>query len=469
VAACELGSEVLDQLFPVATAPHLSVLVGAGASIAAGLPSWDELALRLLSGAGAIDDAATARAYIASQDPTVAAEAARAVCEDWSTLVRQSLYGDAEDLYPRALHLAVANLAATRPDAVSLLTVNFDDLLEDAVRDAVAELGRTEQVESRAAASPRAGSGTHEVQHLHGLLPKDGSRAAGDLVLTLSDFNNLAATAHPWQASALTEAMSRGPLLLVGTSYRDVDIRQWLHAVRVQLDAHGGNVVALVARESLGLSRREFADVGGALRQQWSAIGIHALLLQDHAEAAQVLRELPAVLSDGYRVPAMRTADFFAQQLDAFSNVQAQHSELLDADRDNLPLGAGLSSDLTLWLADGSDSLVRWASHDRVYRTPAKLRRVPLGHDSPWAAARAMSQSEVLVQRPERPYSDIRRWRTVVAAPVTASLPGGPNLVVGALSAATTARLDQAEETEWRTALADLVETWAGRLGIGAG
>ncbi len=433
--------------------------------MAAGLPSWDELAVRLVSLAGAIEDAGTARAYLARQDPTLAAEAARAVSDDWATVVREALYGtEVAALYPRALHLAVANLAATRPRDVSLLTLNLDDLLEEALRDLLDDLERDEQVISRTAAAPRAGANTYEVQHLHGLLPRADDAQPSGLVLTLSDFNHLAAIAHPWQAGALGEAMSRGPLVLAGTTYRDTDIRQWLHAIRQQLESHGGSVSALLAREGMGLSRRQFTDVAEAVRQQWGAIGINALLLQDHSDAAQILRELPASRADGYQLPRTRAAGLWAQQVADFSPLQVRHSELLDADREALPSPIGHASDLTLWLADGSSELVRWASHDRVYRSSDKLRRVPLGHDSPWTAARAMAQSEVLVDAMHTRPQGSRRWRTVIAAPITMALPGGPNLVVGAVSAATTAVLDGEEETEWRTALADLVEAWAGRL-----
>jgi len=370
---------------------------------------------------------------------------------------------DAGDLYPRALHLSVANLVATRPRDVTLLTLNLDDLLEEALRDALEDLGRDEGVMSRTAAAPRAGSKEHEVHHLHGLVPRDPALPPSGVVLTLSDFNRLGTTAHPWQAGALGEAMTKGPLVIAGTTFRDPDVRQWLHAIDEQLESHGGSVVALVAREGLALSRRQFDAVADSVRQQWNAVSIDALLVQDHSDAAQILRELPAAGSDGYELPRDRAAAHFEEQLEDFSTLQARHSQMLDADRQTLPSQGASESDLTLWLANGSSSLARWTSHDRVYRSPSKLRWVPLGHDSPWAAARAMAQSEVVVVTAQDSHP-ARRWRTVVAAPITMALPGGPNLVVGALSAATTSSLDVGQETKWRTALADLVETWADRL-----
>lgn len=466
MTACELGPEVAKHLAGLAQAAHVSTLLGAGASVAAGLPSWDELAVRLLASAGAIDDPATARAYLARQDPTLAAEAARAVSDDWVTTVRDALYGmDHAAVYPSALHLAVANLAAgTRPWSVSLLTLNLDDLLEEAMRDALDDLGRDEDVVSRTSAAPRAGSNTHEVHHLHGLLPRAPDQAPSGMVLTLSDFNQLGATPHPWQVGALQEAMSRGPLVLAGTTFRDADIRQWLHAIRGQMETNDGSVIALLAREGLGLSRQQFSNVARAVRQQWLAVGIEPVLIQDHSDAAQILRELPIACTDGYRLPQDRTAWLWRRHLEDFTSLQARYSELLDADRDTLPSQPSHESDLTLWLADGSSQLARWTSHDRVYRGPDKLRRVPMGHDSLWTAARAMAQNEVVVEEHARPHGS-RRWRTVVAGPITVDLPGGPNLVVGALSAATTVSLHGEDETAWRTVLADLVETWAYRLG----
>lgn len=286
---------------------------------------------------------------------------------------------------------------------------------------------------------------------------------ASALVLTLSDFNALGAVAHPWQAAALGEAMSKGPLVLAGTSFRDVDIRQWLHAIATQQRPHGAPVLALVAREGLGLSRRQFADVADAMRRQWAAVGIEALLVQDHSESAQLLREIPAAGLVDYSVPQDRAARLWREHVEEFTERQASHSALLEFDRQNLPARSGHDTDLTLWLADGSSELTRWSSHDRLYRTPENLRRVPLGHDSPWTAARAISRNEVLVEAAAPPPTGSRRWRTIVAGPLTATLPGGPNLVVGALSAATTADIGEDEE-EWRTAIADLVEVWGDRV-----
>lgn len=288
------------------------------------------------------------------------------------------------------------------------------------------------------------------------------SDASQGLVLTLSDFNELGASGQAWQSAALADAMSRGPLVLAGTTYRDADIRQWVHSIAGQLEGSEPAVYALIAREGLGLARQQFGHVTRAVREQWEAVGVKAVLVQDHADAAQVLLELTTMGDLGYRTPQERARAFRLRLLGDFRSLQDQHSQQLDADRQALPTST--DTDLTLWLSDGSDELVRWASHDRTYRHPDKLRRVPLGHDSPWIGARCVSSNEVLVESLEGGSQAPRRWRTVVAGPVTMSLPGGPHLVCGALTAATEANLTPDEELEWRTAVADLVETWAERL-----
>jgi hypothetical protein len=67
-AGSDTGRGFAD-LLALADAPHLAALLGAGASVGAGLPDWDRLAVNLLRTAGAIPDDETARAYLARPGP----------------------------------------------------------------------------------------------------------------------------------------------------------------------------------------------------------------------------------------------------------------------------------------------------------------------------------------------------------------------------------------------------------------
>lgn len=466
MSASELGRGVEADLLALADAPHLAVLLGAGASVGAGLPDWDRLALNLLRTAGAIPDDETARAYLARQDPTLAAEAARASSSDWDAALRSAFYGGVEEaLVPTVLHLATAVVAARRPvGEVDLLTLNLDLLLEEALFAAIEDVGVDRGVFSRALATPRSPANAHEVHHLHGLLPREDNSPPSGVVLTLSDFNDLGRNPHAWQVAALQEAVTKGPLVLAGTSYRDADVRQWLHNIGPATGEGESQVVVLLAREGLGLSREQFASVTGAITQQWAAIGVRVVLLHDHSDAAQLLWELHHVNEGGYRLPAERTAQLWQRHLDEFTTLQRTHSERLDEDLQALSASLPVETNLTLWLADGTGLLRRWSSHDRVYRHPDKLRGVPLGHDSAWATGQAVGRNEVVRRELSRSAADTGRWSSVVAAPVIAELAGGPALPIGALSSATSGRLEPAVADEWSFSVTDLAQEWGDRL-----
>ncbi|TYP87432.1 SIR2 family NAD-dependent protein deacylase [Blastococcus xanthinilyticus] len=461
MSAAELDLVTLERLRPVAVAGQVSVLLGAGASAAAGLPDWNSLATQLLQLSGTIDDEETARAFLAGQDPSLAAEAARAGASDWLELVRSALYppsvGEPE---PAALHFAVASLAAPRlVGEVGLFTLNFDLLIERALQDALEEVGSGAGVHARDTEDDRAPRGDFEVHHLHGYLGQDVAET-GEIVLTLSDFTKLSAQPSPWQRAALQEALSRGPLVLAGTSYRDSDIRQWLHELLATRPDKG---FILLAREGLGLSRQQFDLVKDALVTQWASIGVSAVLVQDYSDAAQAIRELSTLTEPGYQAPKVRAGALWDAIRGDFAQLQQEHSDQLADDLTRLRPLLGDDANMTLWLADGAGQIVRWSSHDRLYRSPAQLRRVPVGHDSPWIAGQCLGRSEILARDLSEAMST-RRWHSVVAAPCVADLPGGPPLPTAVLSSAATTPLEDQDLDAWAAVLAELSEEWAERL-----
>lgn len=468
MSAAELDSTALASLEGVAGAQHLSVILGAGASVPANLPGWNELAVRLLMNSAAMPDRATAEAFLAEQDPALAAEAARAMTDDWPVLVTTALYGPtptSTPLEPAILHLAVAGLAAQRPPhEVELFTLNFDVLLEVALRRLLIEAGVGGQVTARSslAAGPH---GHYVVNHLHGVIdPTAGPLSAfKDVVLTLTDFTALANESGSWQFSDLQRALAAGPTLLAGTSYRDPDLRQWLH--RITSDPHVPRHprVVFLARQSLNLDREQFDRVHDALRQQWTSIGITPVLTHDHTDAAQAMAELPALGQPDYQPPQRRAQALLAAHEERFAYRQRVYSQFLADDLEELRRHLGASANLTLWLADGHGSLVRWASNDRLYRSPADLRRVPTGHDSPWVAGQCLGIDDVVATELSHDGS-IRRWRSVVAAPITVEVPGGPEFSAAAISSAILTSLENADLDAWIADLQAVADVWSSRL-----
>ncbi len=458
MSAADLSAAMINELTPLAV-ERMGVLLGAGASEAAGLPGWDRLAERLLIESAVASDPDEAKAFLARQDAMLAAEAARASAPDWLAVLRKALYGNEDEPEPAVLHLAAAGLAVTQdPGMVQLHTLNFDPLLGTALRRALDEVGSSAPVHERAedAAGP---VGHYVINHLHGILPADAAEPARGIVLTLRDFAELGAVKHPWQVASLQDSVQKGPLVLAGTSYRDPDIRQWLHDTP---KVH--EVVVLLAREGLDLDRDTFTRVMPALEAQWRAIGVRPIVMNDHSDAAQALRELPHVHDAGYLPPQDRARTIWSSQLAAFPALQRQHSEQLRLDLDKLRAHLGPESNLTLWLADGDGRLARWAAPDRTYVDPARLRFADVGYDSPWVAGRCLGRDDLLAVDLTGPRGATQRWRSVVAAPVVVEVHGGPAFASGVLTSASPDALGGHDVEQWQDALTQLAAEWGDRL-----
>src|SRR5690606_20265349 len=103
----------------------------------------------------------------------------------------------------------------------------------------------------------------------------------------------------------LRNAVQRGALMIVGTTYRDPDLRRWLHvALSDNTQQHGALV--LLARQGFELSREQFRQVETALADQWRSAGLEPVVMEDFADAAQIVRELRHVHLDGYSAPRER-------------------------------------------------------------------------------------------------------------------------------------------------------------------
>lgn len=449
---------MIAVLRSIDTSSHLGLLLGAGASAAAGLPDWDSFAVDLLVRSGAIADLETARTFLSGQDPAIAAEAAKgAAAERWPEMLERSLYGE-QPVDPSALHTAVALLATRRGcRGISLMTLNYDNLLEEAIQRLLDEDdGRNEQVFPRESVRPRAPEGDFEVHHLHGYLPP-GRGSADSVVLTLSDYNKLGQK-QAWQAATLSDALQKGPLILAGTSYRDPDVRQWIHNL---LDEDPeAEVLVFLAREGLGLDREQFEHVAPALKEQWSALGVRVIATHDYGDAAQALRELPHLADDGYRAPLDRAALLWQVHEADFTTLQEHDAQELEEDLAVLREALPTFENVTLWLCDGERQIVRWAANDRTYRSSRMLRRVFPGHDSPWISGQCLGRNDLLIREVADP-GRTARWHSVAAAPIVAQIPGGPALPCAVVSAASARALEESQLDEISVAFAELSEKWA--------
>ena len=439
---------------------HLTVILGAGASVPSGLPTWDQFARRLAVISGLVKTEDAARTLLRKQDPTIVLEAVRSRSgARWSANLDSALYGGlADDPEPSPLHLAAAGHYLASPRATTLATLNFDTLLESAIlstgaREVVARLAEEFDPKTEDLA----------VHHLHGAVL--GGRAYSPVV-GYRDFAELVADDHAWQHTFLRHALERGPLLLAGTSYRDPDIRHWLHLV-VRDERPRYPALVTIVREGLALDRQTFEEIDEALAFEWESIGLRALRMHDLADIALVLRELRFIGEPAYRAPNERARQVWDSHARRFRRLQREYSELLAKDAATITKALGAPAHRgTLWLANARGKLARWATEGIVHGSVRDLKLVPTGHDSPWIAGEAIGAEGVKVRDVEREQRVTPTWRSVLAVPVFVGDGELPDFTCAVLTfgLAQSAGSVVSQQERWWHTVEELSDAWGGRL-----
>lgn len=210
---------------------RLSIVLGAGASVACGLPAWDKLTWRLLrtNGTGLRKgeslEAAAERVF-------------RDFCSKgeikFAKLVRGALYKDFSMSFARLQRnpllpaIAAVTLGSKRGSAASVVTFNFDDLLEEYLR----LMGfSVSSVDMLPCWNPR---GDVVILHPHGRLPSDKNVSIRrGIVFQESHFDRVVGDAKDAWRRALMEIWTRTTCLFIGLSGNDPNLRSILSAVKV--------------------------------------------------------------------------------------------------------------------------------------------------------------------------------------------------------------------------------------------
>jgi hypothetical protein len=439
--------DVVDQLSQ-ADLP-ITFVLGAGASMEAGLPSWAALVRGLVKDVAprlreqeksmwleAVDDggllaaAATARAMSSSE-------------KRFSELLWRHLYGGnkPQDYRPGPLCTEVAAFKKAFFASTVLITFNYDDLLERALTgaDLMAE-ARIDDVEEPATVAV--------VRHLHGRL---GPRHRHDpVVLTEADYARLPVE-NTWQSRVMSRALE-GLCVFVGLSFNDPNLLRWVYA--------GGERrhLALFTRQSSpSLSQNVRRELERATRARLAQAGVDAYWADFYGELAQVVHEArrrrvarsgpESFLARAARV-SCRGKRRCVPTSSAFGARQRTLSELLSALLDIVQsvahsAGVDLADEhlgLALWGVDHELREVSlWASSDRLYRGTGDIVALPFELASRWAAVEAVTQCNTVEIDP-RVYAS--RWRFIRGVPLVWD-GASERIVVGAATLTSTTPADE--------------------------
>jgi len=425
---------------------RITVIVGAGASIEANLPSWPRLIRAVLEAVAERRVPEEARdgwvRAVEAEGPLAAAAVAEVLAGgEFVSLLRSALYAGGQVRYvPQALARQVAWLKQKLGDSMTIATANFDVLLEQAI-DEETSLRVHSYVGQR-----RCPAGEAAVYHLHGRLASRYPRT-GRIILSEASYS-MTQSRESWQDRFMSKALRDTLCLFVGLSFTDPNLIRWLYR---NSSADGPNHVAIFVRQGEpDLEPAVRASMELATRERWRRAHVTAVWADFYGEVAQCLHEIglrriqsrvddfETRVSRRYRrarrvfVPANQRR--FQSLQDEMSGVLRETLGVIrnQADAAGIELGDE-SLGLGLWALDHARKrLVLWANADRRHNDSAALFEVPLEFASEWVAVEAVTTGTV-VQRDPDVYTS--PWRLIRGVPVVVTESGDEGrAIVGAMT-----------------------------------
>ena len=455
-----LGSHVGAVIRRLAAERDLTIVVGAGASAEAGLPSWEGLMHRLLRTVAhqhrleGREEEAFVRWAVRDGLPSAGAVAKAELGAGFAHALAECLFRGQGQPVPGPTWEAVAALRALLTGTSSeVVTTNYDQLGELALVDA---LGGT-RLRPRCRWDNRP-QGPYEVvcRHLHGVI-EDGA-AKGDLVLSEADYHLMQAPGQ-WQEAYMAQRLEHTTCLFVGSSMTDPNLLRYLYRAPPGARDGARHVVVLARQGEAEFYARASPELVKAREAtetaRWAAMGVEPVLVDNYSEVAQFVSEIAAQKLLGSRYVPLDQRLHTWEELAGRSlrtdgegfvfrqrEVQAVLADVVGVVTSVLGSAgvAPMADELvqaSWWLyVPSEDSLVNWASSDRLWTSAGSLRRVRVDWQSPFVAVEAFCAGSVCSRSVG--LGAPSRWRHVVGAPLhlvsrTSKLP------VGALTLASSA------------------------------
>lgn len=245
VEKSESNAVKLKNLIRAFEARKLVFVMGAGVSLPYGLPDWNTLLQRLLLSIQVGEtDAAEFFAGVLRPNPLVAARFIRnhfrrppgERSPKFEAAVRQVLYEGIRERYqsPLMRELCALILApAGSPMLDSVISYNFDDILETSLRELGERIGI--QIPFRPIFSPGQPLQPNElpIYHVHGYLPRTGELSPEHYItLGESDYHQQYIKQYSWENLVQVNAFINSTCFFIGTSFTDPNLRRLLDIAR---------------------------------------------------------------------------------------------------------------------------------------------------------------------------------------------------------------------------------------------
>lgn len=424
------------------SAPSVTLIVGAGASMESSLPSWSDLVRRLLTRVAREHPGLTSetaedewvRRIVAPGDLLAAAAIVEVMAsDDLGEMLFDDLYGpDGPTGYePGPIAHQIAYLHRCFEDRLAILTTNYDDLVERALQASGVPKSRIKSYVRRR--TPPAGG--VPVTHLHGFAGRSGPPK--QLVLTEEHYHRMQ-RGTSWQERYVTERLENSHCLFVGTSLADPNLIRYLYGYKKTGRAHAAVFVRQGDLDGVSDEVRHAQE--DAVSRRWGQQGVEAVFVDHFGDAAQLLYEIGLRRDRGDQyvsverraVKAVSAAEdnffevgdqkVFAERQVLFSSwLRKLLDDLMRAALDGADPPEGESLAVALWLLSGDGARVTaWVHSDRAHQDPATIQAVPVVASSQWIAVRTICRGARVDLDLDR---DISRWRYVRGLPIVFESP----------------------------------------------
>lgn len=454
----------------------LTVVVGAGASQESGLPDWSGLVTELLRivghQAGTRDDALDRFAQWSIRSdglPGAGATAKAWLGSNFTNTIRQELYRESGgEPRPGATAQCIARLRLAAGVNCEVVTLNYDTLLEKALREA----GFRASEIKRYVSAKKGRSGDAVVRHLHGILTT--TEMEGTIVLSESDYH-LMQDKQRWQERYMRDRLKTTACLFVGTSLSDPNLLRYLY----RAESSTPHVAVFVRQADDWWFSSDHESVREprerTVIQRWKSVNVEPLLADYFSQSAQFVYEIARrrELGAGYvgyhdrlvqwerrietTLLSANPARFRRAQEGVQPLLETWCTQVRDYLRDTGRAGADEHLGLHLWVRDPSArALVRLASSVRLWRDPNTVQRVPIARPTNWVAVEAFCAGTTIAQRP----GELSRWNFVLGLPVVLDDEDWGRLPVGVLTLASTKIAEESGLAKLTPALTDAIATY---------
>lgn len=295
---------------------NVTLFLGAGVSISAGLPLWSTLIHQMLTtmiydklnDTHRLSDeerAAISQLVENNQESTPLTQvryiSSGMEPDEFRRVVRKNLYGKVVNYEDDRLLNAIAALSKptrNHKGFKSVVTYNFDDLLERKLTSK--EIGHQSISREQDVPNPNV----LNIYHVHGYLPQEDDATFDSnsaLVFSEEDYHELYRDVYSWSNLTQLNAFRETTCLFIGCSLEDPNLRRLLDVYRRSCDEprHYAILKRKTLRETADIQKRfpgrldEYREIDNNIRDHYfESIGINVIWVDNFDEIPSVLNQI---------------------------------------------------------------------------------------------------------------------------------------------------------------------------------